>query len=175
MFRPRLVPTAVALLVAVSAHAADMSTGAAMETSRPAMMSKSVMADPTTSKALRENERALNDAFKNRDTTTFFRYVERSAVAADPSGFSTGADAPNMLRDVTVGSFSTDEMKVTALNPDTYLLTYTWKGEMSVKGQAVPPSPIFCSTVWTRRGRSWKAVFHQETPAMPEPPAGVAH
>jgi hypothetical protein len=33
------------------------------------------------------------------------------------------------------------------------------------------PSPTFATTVWTKRGGNWMAVFHHETTKVAPPPA----
>jgi len=52
----------------------------------------------------------------------------------------------------------------------TAILTYTWMGNGTFKGEALPPT-TFSSTTWTERNGKWVAIFHQESAAAPPPPA----
>ena len=52
----------------------------------------------------------------------------------------------------------------------TALVLYKWTGAGTMMGQPVP-SPTYASTVWTKKGGKWVAIFHQETTAATPPPA----
>jgi hypothetical protein len=56
------------------------------------------------------------------------------------------------------------------VNDKTAVVAYTWMGSGTFKGQPIPDQ-TFASTVWTDRNGKWVAVFHQETPVTPPPPA----
>jgi len=50
----------------------------------------------------------------------------------------------------------------------TAVLTYSWMGSGTYKGEAIPAT-TYSSTVWTERNGKWLAVFHQESAAAPPP------
>jgi hypothetical protein len=59
------------------------------------------------------------------------------------------------------------------VDANSVVLTYTWTGKGTMMGQPIQ-SPVYASTLWTKRGTKWVAVFHQETVAAPVPPAAKA-
>jgi hypothetical protein len=110
-------------------------------------------------------EHKINDAFKNQDSKTFLSVIDPNAWSVDAMGFTPVAEVAGMLKDVSIKSYSIEGYKVMPINDDTFVSTYTWKGEGTYKGQAFPPVS-YCSTIWTKHGKEWKAVFHQESVAM---------
>jgi hypothetical protein len=92
-------------------------------------------------------------------------------------GFGTDMTGTNSITEM-YKQLPTMDMKITEqvmsdfkyvwVNPTTVVLTYTWRGKGTMMGQPVP-SPTYGSTVYTKRGEKWVAVFHQETAAAPAP------
>jgi hypothetical protein len=111
-------------------------------------------------------EHKINDAFKNQDAKTFLSLVDQNGWSVDAMGFTPVTVLAGSLKDFVVKSYSIEGYKVMLIDKNTCLATYTWKGEGSYKGEAFPPVPSYCSTVWTKRGKEWKAIFHQESMAM---------
>jgi hypothetical protein len=66
-------------------------------------------------------------------------------------------------------SWDITEPKVIWSDANNAVLTYKWVGKGTFQGQPIP-SPVWASTVWTKRSGKWAAVFHQETVPMPAPP-----
>jgi hypothetical protein len=63
-----------------------------------------------------------------------------------------------------VKSYALDNIKVTMVNKDTALLTYRYSHDTICKGKQ-EPSPVWASTLFVKRGKSWLQMFHQETNA----------
>jgi len=79
----------------------------------------------------------------------------------------------DMLKQLPTMDFKVTNAKLTNhkfqwIDDNTVVMTYTWSGQGTAMGQPVP-SPVYASTVWTKKNGKWWAVFHQETPAMPMP------
>lgn len=120
---------------------------------------------------LEAKERAVNDAFKSKDLTAFNKMVDKDAWAIDAMGMHSMSQVADMIKDYDVKSYAIADFKVTELGKDVYLCTYTFTGEATYKGQAMPPVPSYCSSVWTKKGKEWMAVFHQESTGMPATPS----
>ena len=174
LIRALLGLAALLALTAVAAHADDK-PGMEKSASASKKMAKPLMVDPAVSQLLQDNERKINECWERKDKATFLSMVDPDGISADGSGFSRVADAAEMMNDFTVANLTLDAMKVTAIDKDACIVTYSWKGDASYKGQAMPPGPNYASTVWVKRGKEWKAVFHQETMATPAAPAAESH
>ena len=59
--------------------------------------------------------------------------------------------------------------KIFWIDNDAAVHIYRWSGKGTFMGH--PFGDTHSSTVWANRGGTWQAVFHQETPAAPAPPA----
>ena len=132
--------------------------------------------DAATEKTLIANERAVIDAFAKGNRATFEKFVTRDGFGVDPMmGRMTNAETlktfDQMTKDMKITSWTMTEEKVLWADANTAILNYTWTGKGTYQGQPIP-SPTFASTVWTKRGGNWVAIFHQETSKVAAPPAG---
>ena len=75
-----------------------------------------------------------------------------------------------MTKDMKLTSWDMVDPKVTWLGADAAIITYKWVGRGTYQGKPIP-SPVWSSTVWSKRGDKWLAVFHQESPAVEAAPA----
>jgi len=167
------VMAALLALTAVAVHAADQPV--TDKQSSKMTMSKPMTVDAAVAKLLEANERKANECWKTKDPNTFMSMMDANGMMADASGFAPVSSVPASMNDFTVGNYTLDMMNVTALDKDVYLVTYTWKGEVSYKGQAMPPVPTYCASVWAKRGKEWKGVYHQETMAPPPASSAESH
>ena len=122
--------------------------------------------DSDISMMLQDKERQVQDAFKNKDVEKFMSLVDSKAWSADPSGFAPVSAVQEMMKQAEVRSFTMSDFKLLMISKEAYVLAYTWNGEGTMAGQPYPPGPWYCSTVWTKQGKDWKAVYHQETLGM---------
>jgi hypothetical protein len=128
-------------------------------------MTGSTKGDMTSS--LQVLEVKINDAFKNRDTKTFLSIVDADGWSVDATGFTPVKDVAGMFNDIEVKNYSIEGYRAMMIDPNVYVATYTWRGQVSYKGQPFPPT-AYCSTVWAKHGKDWKAIFHQESVPMEE-------
>ena len=131
--------------------------------------------DAATEKTLIANERAVVDAFAKGNRATVEKLISRDGFGVDPMmGRMTNAETlktfDQMTKDVKITSWTMTDEKVLWADADTAILNYTWTGKGSYQGQPLP-SPTYASTVWTKRGGNWVAIFHQETTKVAAPPA----
>jgi hypothetical protein len=122
----------------------------------------------TIEKNLIANENKINEAVAKHDVKTFNDLVASDAISADGMGVMKVADFVKSMDQMKVGSWHIMDTAVHWVDDKTAVLTYTWMGSGTFKGEAVPPT-TYSSTVWTERNGKWVAVFHQESAAAPPP------
>ena len=121
-----------------------------------------------TEKALIANENKINEAVAKHDVKTFTDLVANDAVSADGMGVMKVADFVKSMNDMKVASWHIMDTQVYWVDDKTAVLTYSWMGSGTYKGEAIPAT-TYSSTVWTERNGKWVAVFHQESAAAPPP------
>lgn len=122
-------------------------------------------------KTLVANERAVNEAVAKGDAAAFSQHVAKDAWSIDSTmGRMPVADfvkeMPEMVKDMKLTSWDITEPKLMPIDANNAVLTYKWVGSGTYKGEPIP-SPVWASTVWSKRGGKWMAVFHQESLAIP--------
>jgi hypothetical protein len=121
-------------------------------------------------KALIANENKINEAVAKHDVKTFNDLVASDAISADGMGVMKVADFVKSINDVKIGSWHIMDTQVHWVDDKTAVVTYTWMGSGSFKGEPVPPT-TYASSEWTERNGKWDVVYHQESAAAPPPPA----
>jgi hypothetical protein len=119
-------------------------------------------------KTLIANENKINEAVAKHDVKTFTDLVANDAVSADGMGVMKVADFVKSMNDMKVASWHIMDTQVYWVDDKTAVLTYSWMGSGTYKGEAIPAT-TYSSTVWTERNGKWVAVFHQESAAAPPP------
>jgi len=122
-----------------------------------------------TEKALIANENKVSEAVAKHDVKTFTDLVASDGMSADGMGFMKVADFVKSMNDVKIASWHIMDTQVHWVDDKTAVVTYTWMGSGTFKGEPFPPT-TYASTVWTERNGKWVAVFHQESAAAPPPP-----
>jgi hypothetical protein len=120
-------------------------------------------------KTLIANENRINEAVAKHDVKTFNELVANDAVSVDGNGLVKVADFVKSMDQVKVGSWHIMDTQVQWVNDKTAIVTYTWMGSGSFKGEPFPPM-TYSSSVWTDRNGKWVAVYHQESAPTPPPP-----
>lgn len=134
--------------------------------------------DAQAEKTIIANERAVNDAVAKGNLAAFKEHVAAGGSTIDPMmGYMTVAafvkDFEAMTKDMKVASWDITESKFQWADANTAVHVYKWTGKGTMQGQPMP-SPVLCSTVWTKKDGKWTAVFHQETlVATPPPPKAM--
>ena len=124
----------------------------------------------TDEKTIVANENKISDAFTKKDIATLKTLIADDSYGTDMMGTNSIAEMYKQLptMDMKITEQHMTDYKYVWVNPTTVVLTYTWSGKGTMNGQPVP-SPAYASTVYTKRGDKWVAVYHQETTAMPAP------
>lgn len=121
-------------------------------------------------KQIEAMERALHAGLQKGDINAFKANIADDAVSMEGGGPMPVAEFLKMFDQIKFTKSALDQVKVSFVNDSTAIITYRWTGAGSMMGQPFP-SPAWASTVWVLRAGKWQAVFHQETPATPPPPA----
>jgi hypothetical protein len=119
-------------------------------------------------------EKAAWDAFKRKDADAFKKMLAPEYIEVNDSGVSEGAKVVDGMKDVELSDVTFADWKMTTIDKDLVLLTYTTTQKGSYKGQAFPEGPYRNSAAWVNRNGEWLAVYFQETrtsTAPPPPPA----
>ena len=115
-------------------------------------------------KALITNENKVADALMKKDKAAFTALVDPKGWAADATGITKVSDFLTGLDKLDIKSYKISDEKVSWVDANTAIVAYKWTGSGSFAGQPFPGT-VYASTVWTKRGDKWVAVFHQETAA----------
>jgi hypothetical protein len=115
-------------------------------------------------KALIANENKIADALMKKDKATFASLVAADGGSIDGNGFMKTSEMIAALDQLVIKSYKISDEKVSWVDPNTAIVAYKWTGSGSFAGQPFP-SAVYASTVWTKKGDKWVAVFHQESEA----------
>jgi hypothetical protein len=131
--------------------------------------------DAAAEKTIIANERAINEAIAKGNIAGFKQHVSAEAWAIDSmAGRSPVSEFLKIFDQVTKDSKMTSwditDTHVIWADPNTAVLTYKWTGNGTYQGQPIP-SPVWASTVWSKKNGKWTAIFHQETLPTPAAPA----
>jgi hypothetical protein len=120
----------------------------------------------TLDKAIIANEHKVMTAVAKGDKAGFSALVAPDAMGLDGMvGLMKASEFASMLDQVKVTNWKITDEKVQWVDANTAILTYKWTGTGTFQGQKFP-SPVWCSSVWTKKGDKWLSVFHQETEAV---------
>jgi uncharacterized protein (TIGR02246 family) len=116
--------------------------------------------------AITAMERRAWEAVKARDAKAFSDLFAADGTMADAGGINSRDTFLQTLSDLIISEYSLSDIKVMMIDKDSALITYKADVKGSFKGQAFPPNPNYVSSIWTKRGGKWMAVYHQETMAQ---------
>ncbi len=124
--------------------------------------------EPTSAldRAIIANERKLMDYVAKKDKAGFTAMVTPDAVGLDAMmGAMKTSDFAAKLDQVSVTAWQISDEKVRWVDANTAVISYKWTGTGTFQGQKFP-SPVWASTVWTKKGDTWLA-----TEVIKAPPA----
>lgn len=117
-------------------------------------------------------EKASWEAFKRKDADGFKKMLAPEYTEITDSGVRDVAATVARMPDVNLTDVTFADWKMTTVDKDLVLLTYTTKQKGTYKGQAFPEGPYRHAAAWTNRNGEWVAIYYQETmtQTMPPPP-----
>jgi hypothetical protein len=116
-------------------------------------------------KTLIDYERKINESVAKHDKATFRSLVADDGVWARGGSFVPVALFIDALDQFEVTKWDIDTPKVLWVDASTAVLVYLWTGAGKFSDRAFAPN-LLVSTVWTKRGANWVAVYHQESDAL---------
>jgi hypothetical protein len=127
--------------------------------------------DAAAEKIIIANERAVNEAFSKGNLAGFKAHVSGDGWAVDPAmGRAPIADLIKdfaaVTKELKISAWDLSESKILWVDATTAVHSYKWTGKGTDHGQPVL-SPVWSSTVWTKKDGKWTAVFHHESGAPP--------
>jgi hypothetical protein len=111
-------------------------------------------------------EKRLLAAIYAADKATMRQMMLPDGLGVDRSfGYATQESLIEGIHQVQAVQWSVRSPRVLALGTEARIVTYRLLQEVTFQGRP-EPSDIFSTTVWSKIGNRWMAVFHQETPAL---------
>ena len=114
-------------------------------------------------RVLIDSERKINDAVVKGDKSRFLALVAKDGLWVSGGGFVPVTLFVDALDQIELTRSDIVNPQVLWVNPTTAVVVYAWTGTGSIMDQ--PFKPKVASTVWTKRGDKWVAVYHQESEA----------
>jgi hypothetical protein len=115
-------------------------------------------------KTLIANENKIADAMMKKDKAAFASLVAADGWSIDGNGIMKTSEMAAALDQVVIKNYKISDERVSWVDPNTAIVAYKWTGSGTFAGQPFPPT-VYASTVWTKKGDRWVAVFHQESEA----------
>ena len=127
--------------------------------------------DAQAEKTIIANERAATEAFAKGNVAAFSAVVATTGWAIDPvMGRAAVSDLVKdfaaATKDLKVTEWDISDSKFMWADPNTAVHMYKWTGKGTDHGKPIV-SPLWESTVWTKKDGKWMAIFHHESPAPP--------
>ena len=119
-------------------------------------------------------EKASWDAFKRKDADGLKKLLAPEYTEITDSGVRDVAATVARMPDVNLTDVTFADWKMTMIDKDLVLLTYTTKQKGTYKGEAFPEGPYRHGAAWINRNGEWLGIYFQETmvsTAPPPPPA----
>ena len=113
-------------------------------------------------------EKQAWEAWKNKNGSFFQTFLADDAVSISGSGVEGKAASVKSISTMPceVKGYSLDNFKLTMIDKNSALLTYSAKQDFSCNGKAGPPQ-VWASSVFVKRNGKWLNISHQETAVEP--------
>lgn len=122
-------------------------------------------------------EKASWDAFKRKDADAFKKTLTTDYTGVGWDGTHDVASSVAMMNDIVLSDVTFADWKMTTIDKDAVLLTYSATVKGSYKGKPVPEGPYREAAAYVNRNGEWLGIYYQETfahppMAMPSPSPG---
>jgi len=104
-------------------------------------------------------EKAVTEAFKNKQTDAFRKYLAPDFSAIDAEGVKDADAEVADMQNTDLSNYSFADMKVTLLSPKTAVATYKVTTQSTSSGHDTSGT-YYAATVWNKRSGKWLAVLH---------------
>ena len=116
-------------------------------------------------------EKAAWDAFKRKDADAFKKTMAPEYVEVTDAGVIDLAATVALMNDITFTEVNFADWKMTQIDKDLVLLTYTTTQKGTYKGQPFPDGSHRNGSAWINRNGEWLAIYFQDTPIAKTPPS----
>lgn len=117
-------------------------------------------------------EKAVWDTIKQKDYAAFGNMLASDYVEVTDEGVMDKAGIVTDAKDFIPTDLTFSDWKMTLIDNDAAILTYSFTQKATYKGKDLPPGPYHAASAWVKRDGKWQGFFYQQTPAtkMPPPP-----
>jgi len=113
----------------------------------------------TKEAAIVKLEKAVTEAFKNKQTAVFQKYLAPEFSAVDAEGVKDADAEIADMQNTELSNYTFADMKVTLLSPKMAMVTYKVTTQSTSSGRDTSGT-YYAATVWNKRGGKWLAVLH---------------
>jgi hypothetical protein len=115
-------------------------------------------------------EKASWDAFRKKDADAFGKLIAADYIEVTDMGVMDKAAATAGMKDFDFTDITFADWKMTPIDKDAVIITYTANLKGTYKGKDVPPGPYREASAYVNRNGEWVAIYYQETMNMTGPP-----
>src|SRR6476659_7784276 len=120
------------------------------------------MAPPTVDD-ISAKEKAAWDGFKRKDEAAFKKYLLPDYFGVTNNGVSDTAQSLTGMKDTELSDVTFGDWKLTTIDKDAVLLTYTATVKATYKGKPLPDGPYYEASAYVNRNGEWLNIYYQET------------
>lgn len=131
------------------------------------------MAPPTVDD-ISAKEKAAWDGFKRKDEAAFKKYLLPDYFGVTNNGVSDTAQSLTGMKDTELSDVTFGDWKLTTIDKDAVLLTYTATVKATYKGKALPDGPYYEASAYVNRNGEWLNIYYQETLEQKMPMASAS-
>jgi hypothetical protein len=104
-------------------------------------------------------EKAVTDAFKNKQVNAFREYLAPEFSAVDAEGIKDADAEIAEMQKTNLSNYSFADMKVRLLSPKIAVATYKVTTQSSADGRDTSGT-YYAATMWSKRTGKWQVVLH---------------
>ena len=116
---------------------------------------------------IQAKETAAWEAVKQKDWDSFTKLMADDYIEVADDGVHDKAASVQLVKDFDLSDYTLSDWKMTPIDPNTVLITYTANVTGKFKGEPVPAGPWRESSAYVNRNGQWLAIFYQETRSQP--------
>jgi hypothetical protein len=141
------------------AIAASICVGEESPSPSPSPSPFKTLRSATKEATIEKLEKAVTDAFKNKQTQVFRKYLAPEFSAIDAEGVKDADAEIADMEKTELSNYTFADMKVTLLSPKMAMATYKVTTQSTSSGRDTSGT-YYAATMWNKRGGKWLAVLH---------------
>src|SRR2546423_2068735 len=108
-------------------------------------------------------EKAGWDTFRRKDADSFKKLLAPEYIGVNNSGPEDAAASIASMKDTEISDVTFADWKMTTIDKDAVLLTYTATVKATYKGKSLPSGPYYEASAYVSRNGEWLDIYYQET------------